>query len=1001
MRRNLFVSLMAVLFAAGSLAAQTGRITGTVTTADGGRALSGAIVTVVGTPARGVTGPDGSYSIANVPTGPRTVTATVLGHAPSTQSVTVGAGEAASLNFRLSPSAIAVEGLVAIGYGTRQARDLTGAVEAVSTEQFNTGRVVSADQLIVGKVAGVQLATSGEPGASPSIRIRGFGSIGSTNEPLFVVDGIPLERGGGLSSGRNPLNFINPEDIVSITVLKDAASSAIYGNRASNGVILVETKNGAAGGTAFNYSSTFSTSTPIGEVDMLSAAELRAAVQAHASGRVGMLGNANTDWRDAVFRNGIGQEHQLSINGSGRAMNYRLSLGYLDQEGVVQGSETKRYSLSLGYNNQLFSERLSLRANLRAARLNDRYTPGGVIGSATVFDPTQPIRRADGTYFEQPNTIPLAPNNPVAELDYTVEEGTTYRAVANLEANYKFNFLDGLNATVRGGYDLAESERFGFWPSFLQNQLESQVCTPSPCRSGTVNRSTPRHTKALLETFGNWQGFVDRMGGADIDATAGYSYEIVNKDEPFFQARGLESDLLGPNGIPVANQNTSSLWVEENRLISFFGRVNLTVADRYLFTASMRRDGSSKFAPGNQWGTFPAVSAGWRLTEESFMPDLGWLDDLKLRASWGSVGNQDIAPYSWLSTFVYSDAFARPQFGSEFVTTIRPSAADPNLEWERTHSTNVGLDYGLFGNRLTGSLDYYVKDTKGLFFNDPLAAFVGVENEVLRNVGSMRNNGVEFSLNAAILRGGALGGLRWDANFNAAYNRNRMLTITSNAQEGDRILVTGISGAVGNTIQVLEPGAPVYSFLMFRHRSGSDGNPVVSSDLTEMYEDVNGDDLITESDRVIVGNPIPDWTLGHTSNLGWRRVDLSFTLRAQLGHQVYNNLASSQGFFNHLNAAGGITNLHRTALEYGFDTPQFFSDVYLEDASFLRMDNLTMGYTVPRFRGVQQMRVFGTVQNVFTVTGYSGLDPEVGLLGIDNNIYPRSRTFTFGASVGF
>jgi iron complex outermembrane receptor protein len=1009
--RQLFLALVAGLLGVAGLSAQnTGTVAGRVVDGATQEPLAGVTVSVTSGAAdvvarQAVTNAEGRFSISGVPAGAQTVRATRIGLGTVTRQVTVTAGQTATVDFTLSAATLVLDEVVAVGYGTRSSRDVAGSVDAVTPEEFNTGRIVSPEQLIQGKVAGVQVVTSGEPGGGTNIRIRGGASAdvagGASNEPLIVVDGIPLPVNGGLSAGRNPMNFINPEDIASVTVLKDAASTAIYGSRGANGVILIETKNGAAAGPSVNYTSSFSTSSAVGEPDMLSADQLRQVVAQQRPGEVGRLGTANTDWRSAVLRDAAGQEHQLALNGSGTDMNYRLSLNYLDQEGVLRGSEMERVSAALSYNHQLFNDRLGIRATLRGSRTDDEFTPGSVLGTALAFDPTQPIYTSDGQYFEF--SANPAPNNPVAELDLVREQGTTYRAIANLEARYELPWVDGLSATLRTGYDVGASERRGFWPSNLRAQIEAPApCGRSECRTGTVNRSNPRETTGIIDAFGNYTGRLARLN-TDFDATAGYSYEQRNGDYPFLQGRGLAVNALGTSGLADAQVITSTLGSRESRLASFFGRVNLTAADRYLLTLSVRRDGSSRFGPDNQWGTFPAVALGWRLTEEPFMDRVGgWLNDLKLRGSWGVNGNQEFGDYRWTPTYEISDAFARAQFGNEFVTTFRPQAVDPDIKWEETTSWNVGVDYAILGNRLSGAVDYYVKDTDDLLFEVVVPAGSYVSNRIITNVGSIRNRGLELSLNAAVLQGGSrLGGLTWNANFNAATNSNRLLKISALNLSGARIFTGGISGAVGNNIQVLQSGHPIRSFLVYRHKRDAGGKPVVSNNPLEMYEDVNGDKAIDELDRVPFHSPAPQWTLGHSSTFGYRNLDLSFTLRAQLGNYVYNNLASFRGTYAELLTNAGITNLHASVLEYGFTRPEYFSDVYVEDASFLRMDNLTLGYTVPQFRGIEGLRLFGTVQNVFTITDYSGVDPEAGIGGIDNTIYPRSRTFTAGVSVGF
>jgi TonB-linked SusC/RagA family outer membrane protein len=1022
MRRTVLVSMLGALFAAGPLYAQAGQVTGTVTSSEGGRPLAGATVSVVGGAQRAVTDATGRYTLNGVAAGGRRISATVIGHAAGNADVNVSAGQTATQNFVLQPLAVAVQGVVAIGYGERRVRDVTGSIQGVSAEEFNTGRVVSPEELIQGKVAGVQVINSGEPGGGTRIRVRGGTSVTASNDPLFVIDGVPLDAGGGLSSGRNPLNFINPNDIERVTVLKDASSTAIYGSRGANGVIIVETKAGSSRGPQFTYSVSASSSQITREPDMLTTDQFRAAMQQYQPGRVSMLGNASTDWRGLVQRDGMGMDHQLAFAGAGTASNYRISLGYLDQEGVIRGSETKRASVAFNYNQRLFGDRLSLRASVRGSRTDDQYTPGGVLGTATIFDPTQPVRTASGTYWERLDFNPgQAPNNPIAELEQVVENGRTYRGLGNLEARYRFPFLEGLSGTARLGFDVAKSERRGFWPSTLQAQIEGPVaCPPSPAtclpvseRTGTVSRSNPSETTGLIDAFLN---YTKRLGSinSDLDATVGYSYQDTRGDYPSFYARGLISDALGANGAPTALLSVPDIDSRQTLLASFFGRANYTLADKYLLTVSVRRDGSSRFGPAEQWGTFPAVALGWRLNEERWLSNVSWLSDLKLRGSWGVNGNQAFQDYKWVSTYTFGDQFSQVQFGNTFVTTIRPSAVDPNIKWEQTKSTNIGFDYGLFDDRITGSLDYYVKNTNDLLFTVPVPAGTNLSNYVLTNIGSMQNKGLELSVNARVLDGRATRGLSWNANFNASTNKNRLTSINAASSQAQQILVGGISGGVGGNIQILRPGVPVNAFFVFEHRRDANGDPVkdyngnTQTADTDIYVDQNGDGKITDDDKRPFHSPTPTWILAHTSNFGWRNLDLGFTMRAHLGNYVYNNTASANGWYDELNQAAGPINLHASVLKYGFVRSQFYSDVYVEDASFLRMDNITLGYTLPRMRNVQNVRVFGTVQNAFTLTGYSGVDPEAfaqtptgPLFGIDNTIYPRSRTFSLGVTLGF
>jgi TonB-dependent starch-binding outer membrane protein SusC len=998
--RKLVLTLIGCLLGAVQLSAQsTGTVTGRVVEGSSQEPLAGAGVTVA--ERNTLTGPDGRFTVTGVPAGTHTVRVTRIGYGQSTQSVTVAAGQTATANFSLASAALVLESVVAIGYGTQEARDNTGAVEAVTADEFNTGTIISPEQLIQGKVAGVQVVDNNEPGGGMNIRIRGGTSINASNEPLFVVDGTPLSIGGGISAGRNPLNFLNPDDIESVTVLKDASATAIYGSRGANGVVIITTKKGNTGGPQFSYSGSVSSSQVTRSPELLDADQFRAAVTQYAPSRVGLLGNASTDWVGEVERDAMGQEHTVAMSGAGSDMNYRLSLGYLEQDGVLQGSTLERVSAALNYSH-LILDRLNVQASFLGARTDDQFTPGGILGSATAFAPTQPIRLDDGTYYEWANT--LSPNNPLAELALVSDRGTTYRGVGNLEARYQLPWVQGLSGTGRFGVDVTEAERTEFRPTTVHTEVESGV------NRGFFWQRNPQQTNTVMDLFGNYTRDLGRWD-SNLDATAGYSYEYSDAEFPEFQADSLASDLLGPDGIPAGSGKIRPLLsVEESKLASFFGRANFSVMDRYLLTLSVRRDGSSRFGPNNQWGTFPSAAFAWRIADESFMDGVTWIDDLKLRASWGVNGNQAFGNYRYLSTYLFGDAQARVQFGNEFVNTIRPGAADPNLKWEETTSYNLGLDFAVLGGRVEGSVEYYVKDTDDLIFDVPVAAGTNLSNFVTTNIGSMRNRGFELGLGTTVLDDVGPHGLRWTMDFNAAHNTNELLRINAIGGGSEQIQVGGIAGGVGSTIQVLQPGYAVNSFFVYRHRRGADGRPVYEDraddndnviNENDLYEDLNGDGSVTQSDRAPFESPSPDWILGHTSNLEAGLFDLSFTLRAYLGNYVYNNVASNLGNYSALTNSGGPTNLHVSVLENQFVNPQYFSDVYVEDASFLRMDNLTLGVRVPGPQQVRDLRVYGTIQNVFTLTGYSGVDPTAGLNGIDNNLYPRSRTFSLGLGFGF
>ena len=558
--------------------------------------------------------------------------------------------------------------------------------------------------------------------------------------------------------------------------------------------------------------------------------------------------------------------------------------------------------------------------------------------------------------------------------------------------------MSGLSATVRAGYDYAKSERTNFAPSTSQGQVETSG-------GGSFSKNNPSQLNTLLELFGNYNRHFESFKST-VDLTGGYTYEDFQYDSTRVLAQGLSTNLLGPNGIPGAKTQQTFLDTQESKLVSFFGRANWSVMDKYLFTGSVRRDGSSRFGKGNQWGVFPAAAFAWRLIDEPFLQGFNWLSDLKFRVSWGVNGNQAFPNYLQYSTYTLGTTLAQVQFGNEFVTTIRPSAVDPNIKWEQTASTNVGFDYGLFNTRLTGSLEYYYKKTTDLIFNVPVAAGTNLSNFVTTNIGSMENRGVELGLNYRVIDG-KNGALTWDAGFNAARNSNKLLKIEAASTGGEQILTGGIDGGVGSNIEVLKPGVPVNSFLVYKQKLGSNGKPIYQDtngdkniDDQDLYVDLNGDGVINQDDRRPFHSPAPKWILGGSSQLGFHNFDASFTVRAYLGSYVYNNIASNLGHYSALKGAAP-GNLEASVLTTGFVNPQYFSDYYVEDGSFLRLDNITVGYRLPNYRGMKQLRVYGTIQNVLTLTGYSGIDPTAGVNGIDKNIYPLSRTFSTGITVGF
>ena len=996
MRRLRFIvgALPAVLWIAPLHAQQpTGTIRGRITDAASQQPLVGATVSI-GTH-RALSQGDGRYALTGVPAGTDTLRARLIGYARALQTVTIAGGDTAVVvDLALTAQAVNLSEIVVTGYGTQRAGDITGAVTQVSADQFNTGRIVTPQQLIDSKVPGVQFVPNNEPGGGVVLRIRGANSATASSDPLYVVDGMPInlgntnptnstDRSAGLSAGRDALNFINPDDIESITILRDASAAAIYGVNSANGIVLITTKTAHRGGQV-EYTGSTSASSITRIPSMLSAAQFRTAVQTYAAGSVGQLGNANTDWFGLVDRSAFGQQQNVAVSGFGTSNNYRLSLGYLNQDGVIQGTTAQRISLAASYTQRLLNDRVGVRANLVGSRLFDQFTPGGVLSNAAQMGPTQPVYDSTTTtgYYNWPGNTLQSADNPVQILNLAKSEGTTYRSIGNTQVDYSIPFIQGLKATVNLGYDIAKVTTETFNPSVLHQEIKNG-------ENGFDYRNDNTELSTVLETYFNYATPLSGLPG-NIDVTGGYSYAKTHSEYPSLTLTGLSTNLLSTNGVPTAQNVTNLLFVEESKLISFFGRVNYNIGDRYLAAVSVRHDGSSKFGPGHQWGTFPAVSLGWRLSEVPLFQGISSLSDLKLRASWAKTGNSSFANYRQYAAYQLSNSAAQVQFGNTFVPTWRPSAVDPDIKWESTSGFNVGLDYGLFGQRVTGSIDWYTKKTTDMIFNTPIAAGTNFSNFLTHNIGSMRNRGIELSLSARVLD--KVDGVRWTADFTAAHNSNELLSINPAFGAVQQILVGGVAGGVGTNIQVLEPGQPVFSFFVCQ-QAYSNGKPVENN-----YVKADGT-IVTacaNTDRRAFHDPAPHWILGHTSRMTYRQFDLSFTLRAWLGSYVYNNVASNLGTYQELQRASPY-NLNTSVLTTGFMTPQYLSDYYVESGSFLRMDNITLEYNFTY--GGRQMRLFGTVQNAFTITGYSGVDPTAGVGGIDNNIYPASRTFSGGLSV--
>ena len=1006
LRYSIGLFLAAAWFAPLSAQESMGSVRGRVSDQATLQPLQGAVVRVGSRSTQ--TGAGGDYLLRDVPAGDDTLRVTMIGYAPAARPVSVTAGEVLEVDLGLTAQAAQLAELVVVGYGEQRQGNVTGAITQVTSNEFNTGRVVTPTELIQNKVAGVQVVENNEPGGRTSIRIRGPSSTTASNEPLYVVDGQPLgtEAGGGVTPGRDPLNFLNPDDIESITVLRDAASAAIYGTNAANGVVLITTKRGKKSegkGPEFEYTGSAAASRITKVPSMLDANQFLWAVQNNAPGALGQVQSHNTDWFSAIDRTGFGQEHNLAVSGAGASNDYRLSLNFLDQKGIIDRNSTRRIGVGANFTQRLAQDRVTLRFSLRGSRSDDKFTPLGVLSNAAQYSPTQPVTDASTAtgYYDWPGGLTSA-DNPVAILNLATEESRTLRAIGNMQTEYRLPWVDGLRANLTLGFDATDAARDNFTPSTLHREVVTG-------NGGRQTRYNPKQTNTVLETYLNYTT-PRPLGPGTLDLTGGYSWTKSSFDSLYYEGNGLSTDEFGNDRIVPAASVKNIRFESRSKLISFFGRANYNINDKYIVAASVRRDGSSRFGEANDFGTFPSLSVAWRLSQEPFLRGVKGLSDLKLRGSWARTGNQSFGNYLQYSSYQLGDALTTYQFGDTIISTSRPSAVDPNIKWEQTRAFNIGLDFGFANQRITGAIDWYDKLTSDLLFDVPVAAFSNLSNFVTTNIGSMRNRGIEASLSARVLDGGETG-LSWQADFTAARNSNELRSITPFGGSTLKILTGDVSGGVGTKIQVLAPGFPVNSFYVYEHirENGQpiyrDVNGVDGINEQDLYVDQNGDGIINQADLRPFHDPAPKWILGHSSYFALGSFDLGMTLRAYLGNYAYNNVASAMGNYREL-LQGSPYNLHASVLATGFATQQLQSDYYVQKASFLRMDNLTLGYSF-NLRG-QQARVFGTVQNVFTVTGYGGVDPAANIApsattssvnGIDNNIFPRSRTFSGGLSL--
>jgi len=958
-------------------------ISGTITDAQDGSTLPGVNILEMGTTSGTSSDHDGSYTLT-VSDG-ATVVFSFVGYLSQEHP----SGNGGTIDVSLALDILGLEEVVVIGYGTTKKADATGSVAAISTKDFNRGAITSPQELISGKIAGVHITNSGgAPGSGSTIRIRGGSSLSASNDPLIVIDGVPVDN-ESISGMSNPLSSVNPTDIETFTVLKDASATAIYGSRASNGVIIITTKKGKANQPlTVGYDGKVSVGIRAGEVDVLTTDEFKDMINDKYADNVNatvLLGTEDTDWQSEIYQTAIGHDHVLSLSGGFKLVPYRFSVGYSDLNGLLKTSNMKRMTGSLNMNPTFLNNHLKVNLNLKGMSTKNRFADRGAVGAAASFDPTKPVMDASspyGGYYTwvqingDPNTLATA--NPLARLELREDISDVYRILGNVQVDYNFHFLPELTAKLNVGYDNSSSEGTISVPDNASWEYDELL------GGGEDRLYTQNKKNELIDMYFNYNTELTSVDSR-IDATAGYSWQHFWREGTTYSTNVAET---------IVNADTD--YETENYLVSFFGRLNYIFKEKYLLTATLRQDGSSRFSPENRWGLFPSVALAWNIADEQFIPDA--LSVFKLRLGWGVTGQQNISnnDYPYLPRYTLSEETARYMFGNSFVYTFRPEGYDANIKWEETTTYNIGLDYGIFDNRVNGSVDAYYRYTDDLINFIPVPAGTNLSNYLLTNVGDLINQGVEFSVNATVI---SKVDLAWEIGFNATYNQNEIKKLTAiDDPDYPGVPTGGISGGVGNNIQIHSVGWPARTFYVFEQVYDANGDPIEN-----LYVDQNGDGSVTaEDDSYRFENPAPDVFMGFSSYLRYKDFDLNLNGRINIGNYVYNNQYSSAGTWGEMyHSTLYLRNVSRSVLDTDFETPRYFSDFYLENGSFLRLDNVTVGYNMSDLFGVvSNLRLFASVQNAFLYTKYNGLDPEVEN-GIDNNIFPRPKTFVLGVSAQF
>lgn len=1024
--RKFFFLMVGLLFSVG-LNAQTITVSGVVSDPSG-EPLIGASILAQGTTVGTSTNIDGEYTINVAPDA--TLVVSYVGY--DTQNVPVDGRT--SINVTMQENSVMLNEVVAIGYGTVKKSDATGSVAVIKPDEIEAGLATSVQDMLVGQTPGVVVTQAGGPEGGGTIRIRGGSSLNASNDPLIVVDGVPLSNAGMGGLG-NSLGMISPENIESMTILKDASATAIYGSRASNGVIIITTKKGKSGKPTVNFAANLYVNTARKTWKVLDANQFRSLLESRGmDAALAATGDANTDWQDEVLRTTVSSDYSLSVGGTAGWLPYHAEISYTNNNGIIKTSKMDRVTMGFNLSPKFFDNHLSVNANVKGYYIRNNFADAGALSSAISFDPTHPVRSNEpivsgnsgfqylyNGYYEVHNNGTLNDNaalNPMGLLEQRDNHANVYRSNGNLQLDYSLHFLPDLHLNLNLGYDVMKSNLVDNWAANSATAYKNHEHY-----GGAYNFDQYQfRSNTLLNFYLNYKKEVESIY-SNFDVTAGYDWQRFYNDGHYTGANGNSGYRVSPglntptylgkneagqqtygvtineSTIPLLGQNFQNdgvspdgdyHWADRYQLLSFFGRLNYTFKDRYLLTVTVRGDATSRFAKDKRWGVFPAVALGWKINQEAWMQGAaGWLSDLKLRLGWGKTGQQEIGEtINYLALYAFaSPSVSYPNGTNGWYLPVYARGYNPDLTWETTTSWNAGLDFGFFNNRITGSIEYYKRKTTDLLAYVAVPAGSSTTNMLNRNIGSLENSGVEFNIAAKPI---VTNDFTWTLSYNVGWNHNEITELTTGASQ---LKTGGISGGNGNTVQIHAEGHPANSFYLFQQVYDESGAP-----LEGVYVDQNGDGQIDDSDKIINKSPDPKVTMTFGSQFRYKKWDLGFNIRASIGNYVYNNVLSTKAVYNDL-FTYGLNNVVEN--DYYFEQPRYMSDYYLRNASFVRCDNITLGYTWDNLLNDKlRLRLFGAVQNPFVITKYKGVDPEV-FGGIDNSVYPRATTYSLGLVATF